>query len=65
MVASTLFSSHAMYSFPTKVIVDRRKNSVEVYDMVSDRDERRNLADSLGDSSAGALRAFIEANRVR
>jgi hypothetical protein len=65
IIASTLVSSHAMYSFPTKVIVDRRKNSVEVYDLVSDRDERRNLADSLGDASAGALRAFIEAHRVR
>jgi arylsulfatase A-like enzyme len=64
IVASALFNANAMYAFPHKVIVDRDKKSVEVFDLVTDPDERENLADEKGGELSGMLEAFIKAHDV-
>lgn len=66
IVGSTLFKSNAFYSFPKKVIVDRKKRVNELYDLSSDPDERDNQADE-PDAAAlsGALDALIRAHKPR
>lgn len=46
IVSSTLFQSNALVLYPQKLIVDRNKGLLEVYDLSVDPDERDNLADA-------------------
>lgn len=66
IVGSTLFLSNAFYSWPKKVIVDRKKRVTELYDLSADPDERDNLADTPeANALSGALDALVRAHKPR
>jgi arylsulfatase A-like enzyme len=66
VVSSTLEDwAVAYYEPPLKVILDRRKDAVEVYNLAKDPDERDNIADDVSSDLQSRLRAFTQAHKVR
>lgn len=65
IVASTLFKSNVIYDFPLKLIFKQKQQSMEVYDLSVDPDERNNLADTHGAEIKSRLDSFKKAHAVR
>jgi hypothetical protein len=65
IVASTLNGALAYYEGSRKIIWDKKKKTVEMFDLAQDPDERDNIADGGGDQMLSRLAAFRETHRRR